>query len=130
MLAHEYALRFGGRAGVRDLDSIYSAIGRPYTGYYRAIARKTAALVHSLCLNHGFIDGNKRTAVYTMFLLLVRSGYVLHSTSRDALNNDIETMITDVAERRLDFEGLENWFKARIIHIPATSRKPTRPVRV
>ena len=37
-------------ADIRDLDSIQSAIGRPYTGYYRPIARKAAALVHSLCI--------------------------------------------------------------------------------
>jgi prophage maintenance system killer protein len=36
---------------------------RPYNGYYRPIEKKAAALVESMGGNHGFIDGNKRTAV-------------------------------------------------------------------
>ena len=53
---------------------IESAITRPYTGYYRPIAQKAAALLQSLATNHGFVDGNKRTAVFAMNLLLGESG--------------------------------------------------------
>jgi len=34
--------------GVRDWGLLESAIGRPYTGYYRRIHKKAAALVESL----------------------------------------------------------------------------------
>ena len=41
---------FGGRGGVLNRGSIESAIGRPYSGYYRSIERKGAALIESLAL--------------------------------------------------------------------------------
>jgi len=33
--AHETALEYGGAQGITNFSSIESAIGRPYTGYYR-----------------------------------------------------------------------------------------------
>lgn len=74
--------------------------------------------MHSLALNHGFIDGNKRTAVYMMMLLLQRSGYRLRPLPSDAFNDEIESMITSVVEHKLDFAGLVEWFKKRIVRVP------------
>jgi death-on-curing protein len=91
--------------GIRDRGSIEAAIARPYTGYYRSIARKAAALVHSLALNHGFIDANKRTALLMVDLFLRKSGYAM------------ETMILDVVTHRLDFGQLVEWFRQRIVRI-------------
>ena len=73
--AHNTALIHGGQPGVINLNSIKSAIARPYDGYYRQIWKKGAALFESVCRNHGFTDGNKRTAVLLLVLLLERSGY-------------------------------------------------------
>ena len=56
------ALLFGGLPGIRDLGLIESAVSRPFTGYYRSIESKAAALVQSMSGNHGFIDGNKHAA--------------------------------------------------------------------
>src|SRR5262249_30792777 len=71
---HQRALETGGAHSIFNADAIYSAIGRPYTGYYRHIWSKAAALTHSLVTNHGFTDGNKRTALLTVHLLVERSG--------------------------------------------------------
>ncbi|MFN7597855.1 MAG: Fic family protein [Cereibacter sp.] len=49
---------------------IESAISRPYSGYHRSIARKSAALLHSVATNHGFVDGNKRTAWFLAMILI------------------------------------------------------------
>lgn len=65
---------FGRLPGIRDLTLIESALARPYTGYYRSIAKKAAALLESLVGNHGFIDGNKRTAIHMVGILLENSG--------------------------------------------------------
>ena len=73
--AHNTALIHGGQPGVINLNSIKSAIARPYDSYYRQIWKKGAALFESVCRNHGFTDGNKRTAVLLLVLLLERSGY-------------------------------------------------------
>ena len=100
--AHRIALeRSGGHGGVRDVGLIESAIARPYSGYYRSIYQKAAALTHSLAKNHGFIDGNKRSALLTLYLFLDRSGYDLAGGD---IGNEIDAMILDVVENRLSFD--------------------------
>ncbi len=115
--AHDSALQYGGRDGIRDLSLIESAIGRPYTGYYRFIHQKAAALLHSLALNHGFIDGNKRTALLSVHILLDRSGYTFSAINDDALQDDLEILILDVVNQTLDYDGLVEWMKNRIRRI-------------
>ncbi len=55
----------GGIGGVRDLAMIDSALARPRNllayGHPDAAAL-AAAYAFGLCSNHGFLDGNKRTA--------------------------------------------------------------------
>lgn len=102
---------------MRDRGSIEAAIARPYSGYYRSIASKAAALTHSLALNHGFVDGNKRTALYVVSLFLRKSGYLLRHKSQAVRNHEIEQMIVDVVERRLSFNQLADWFRQRIVRI-------------
>ena len=102
--AHELALLSrGGRAGILNLGLIESAIQRPYSGYYRSIHRKAAALVHSAARNHGFADGNKRTSLLLLMLLLKRSGYELADDGSPATNDAVEAMIVSVAEGLMTF---------------------------
>ncbi len=113
--AHEEALRFGGRSGVINLGSIESAIARPYSGYYCAICSKAAALVESMVGNHGFADGNKRTTLILLNLLLERSGYRLTpSEKHGVIQKEVKDMILDVARKRLSFDELVEWFGKRI----------------
>jgi death-on-curing protein len=113
--AHKLAIVDGGLEGVRDLGAIEAAIARPYSGYYRSIAGKAAALVHSLALNHGFIDANKRTTLYACQLLVMRSGYNLRAGDLRTVNQEMEEMIVAVVEHRMDFDALVAWFAARIV---------------
>lgn len=117
LAAHEFALTFGGLAGIRDLGSIEAAIARPYTGYHRSAARKAAALVHSLALNHGFIDGNKRTALLMAYLFLRRSGYDVDKADERRLNREIEDMILAVVDHRMTFDQITDWFSERILRV-------------
>ena len=113
--AHDRALRFGGRPGVVNLGSIESAIARPYSGYHRAIRRKAAALVESMVGNHGFADGNKRTTLILLNLLLGKSGYRLTpSEGQASVQREAEDMILNVARKRLSFDDLAAWFGKRI----------------
>jgi len=91
--------KYGGLRGVRDVGAIESALARPYCGY--PIEKKAAALVHSLTLNHGFIDGNKRTAVFMLAELLLNSGYTLRFESTELLNDEVEDMVLAVTEHRM-----------------------------
>lgn len=109
--------QFGGHYGVRDRGAIEAAVARPYTGYYRSISRKAAALIESLACNHGFIDGNKRTALFMLNLLLRRSGYYLRAESDEQLNIDVEAMILDLVEHRMSLDDVVAWLEQRVAPI-------------
>ena len=74
--------RTGGKLGLRDEDGLLSAIGRPFQTFdgkdlYPTPLLKAGALLESLCNNHPFVDGNKRTALVVAALLLHREGIEL-----------------------------------------------------
>ena len=71
---HDLALSIQGLPGITSIHLIESAIARPYSGYHRAMRSKCPALLHSVVNNHGFTDGNKRTAWLLTELLIDRSG--------------------------------------------------------
>lgn len=89
---------------------IESALARPYSGYHRAIERKAAALLHAPVSNHGFVDGNKRTAWLATTILIDRSGYDLILQPEDL----IDDLVVDVAAGRIGYDDLVLWFAARL----------------
>ncbi|MHA7877048.1 type II toxin-antitoxin system death-on-curing family toxin [Roseivivax sp.] len=99
-----------GRPGIASLHLIESALARPYSGYHRRIEAKAAALLHSFVGNHGFVDGNKRTAWLLVELFIERSGYRL------AIPDDapIDDLVVAVAEGALGVEDLKLWFGTRL----------------
>ena len=116
LAAHDRALLCGGGApGIVDLGSIESALARPYVGYYRTIASKAAALTESLVGNHGFADGNKRTALILLNLLVERSGYRLRREGCTPIQSAVEDMILAIARGKLSFDGLVEWFERRLV---------------
>lgn len=117
MEAHAVALERGGLPGIRDRGSIEAAIARPYLGYDKPIYMKAAALVQSLAGNHGFVDGNKRTALIVLALFLRTSGYKVTAASDMQLNDDLEQLVLDVVNRSLSLEQLRHWLKNRIAPI-------------
>jgi death-on-curing protein len=113
--AHERALRFGGIDGVPNPGLVESALQRPYSGYYRTIEKKAAALVQSMAGNHGFADGNKRTTLILLHNLLARSGYQLvPATKRESLQSAAEKMILRSVVRELTFDDVAAWVKKRL----------------
>ena len=61
--------RFGGATGLRDRGALEAALGRPQMTFggedlYPDVAAKAAALMHSLVMNHPFVDGNKRAGAH------------------------------------------------------------------
>ncbi len=114
--AHEAALKTGGLPGIPNPSYIQAAIGRPYTGYYRSIHKKAAALVESLCGNHGFADGNKRTCLLLLHLLLTRSGYTLEPLPGEEINQAVEDLIVAVADGNRGFTDIEQWMRLRVVN--------------
>ena len=110
--AHEWALRLGGgREGISNLDNIQGALGRPYHGYHRPIARKAAALFHGLATSHGFTDANKRTAWLVTMVLIESSGYQLDLRDGDRID-DVAVAVVKGAMSEAKFR---DWLKARIV---------------
>ena len=110
VMAHDQALTFGGRDGISSLHLIESAIARPYSGYHRPISKKAAAVLHSMVGNHGFIDGNKRTAWLLVEILVARSGYFLDISDDER----IDDLVVSVADGQLEFDQIVSWFAARL----------------
>lgn len=111
-------MTYGGRQGILNQASLESALQRPYSGYYRAIQKKAAALVQSVTCNHGFVDGNKRTCLLLLGLLLDRSGYRLEKDGSPETNEAVEQMIASVADGMMSFEQIHDWMIARIGKAP------------
>lgn len=100
----------GGAPGILNLDAIQAAIGRPYSGYYRSIWSKSAALTQSLVTNHGFVDGNKRTALIAVHLLLERSGW----TFKPGTEDEIDDMLVAISRGECAVAEIEAWYRARL----------------
>ncbi len=112
--AHAESLKEGGRPGVLSEHSIRSAIARPYDGYHRYIHQKAAALLHGVISNHGFVDANKRTALYLTELFVQRSGCEFVEDDQVVVE-----VITSVASGNMGYEELEEWFKERLLRLDA-----------
>lgn len=72
----------GGIQGVRDFTLLHSGLERCKATYagedlYPTLFEKAAALLHSLVMNHAFVDGNKRTAYEVMKGFLYFNGYTM-----------------------------------------------------
>mgnify|MGYP001559632001 FL=1 len=87
---HEIIIvRAGTKAAVRDFALLHSALERPKATYagqdlYPTLFAKAAALLQSVCLNHPFTDGNKRTAWTVTHKFLWDNGYHLKSNRKEA----------------------------------------------
>jgi death-on-curing protein len=103
-------LKDGGRPGLLNEHAVRSAIARPYHGHHRRIHEKAAALLHSIVCNHGFVDGNKRTALYLVELFVEQSGY-------EFVESDVATVevILSVARGDIEYQELVAWFGERIL---------------
>ena len=102
----------GGIRGVRDLSVIESALARPRNllAYGRADAAALAAsYAFGLCSNHGFLDGNKRTAYVVAETFLDLNGYAMDAPDEAVVN----TMLA-VASGAMTEAELLKWFRSFI----------------
>jgi len=110
---HEYQLaEHGGLDGVRDAGLVESALARPrnLAAYGEPDAADlAAAYVYGLAKNHGFADGNKRTAWVVARLFLADNGYTAKFNGADAVK-----MVESLAAGTMDEQTAADWFRARI----------------
>ncbi|MGO9435705.1 MAG: type II toxin-antitoxin system death-on-curing family toxin [Terracidiphilus sp.] len=99
----------GGIGGVRDLAMIDSALARPRNllayGHPDAAAL-AAAYAFGLCSNHGFLDGNKRTAY-----VVAESFIDLNGCTMDAPDEEVVRAMLAVASGVMSEEQLVKWFR-------------------
>lgn len=98
--------------GVRSLDLLESAVSRPSTSLggqykYSTIQSAGAALLHSLVQNHAFHNGNKRTALVSLLVMLDRNNFVLESTEEEMFK-----WLIKVASHKLLPSGFEYDYRA------------------
>jgi death-on-curing protein len=104
---------FGGAAGLRDRGALEAAAARPRMTFggedlYRDIADKASALMHSIVLNHPFVDGNKRVGAMAAELFLELNGLDLI-----AVDEELVEVTMAVARGEVSAEALAIWLRQR-----------------
>jgi death-on-curing protein len=103
----------GGGDGIRDRALIESALARPQNimAYEEPdAAALAAAYAFGIARNHGFVDGNKRTAWVVARLFLVDNGYRLKFDQFAAIR-----LMEGVAGGKTSEEALATWFRSRLV---------------
>lgn len=111
---HERQLaEHGGLEGVRDRGAVDSALARPQNraAYHDPDASAlAAAYAYGLARNHGFADGNKRTAWVVARLFLADNGCRLQFDKLEAVR-----IVEAVAAGSLSEGDLAEWFRQHLI---------------
>lgn len=104
----------GGLAGIRDEGAIESALPRPKHlqtyGDDPDAARLAAAYGAGLAYNHGYRDGNRRTAFLAMYVFLRRNGYRIEAEQAAVVD-----LMRAVAQGNCEEDELAAWLRARIV---------------
>ena len=86
---HDYQIsRFGGAAGVRDIELLKSAIGTPSATFggeflHPSVIEMAAAYLYHLVENHPFVDGNKRVGAMAALIFLDMNGFEFDASDED-----------------------------------------------
>ena len=109
---HELSIiTYGGSQGIRDQGLMESAIARPYQTFdgedlYPTVFEKAAALTESIIINHPFIDGNKRTGLLAMLVILEIGNFKITASNDDTYNFTIQ-----ISTGEIKFEEIVMWLK-------------------
>jgi death on curing protein len=119
---HDQLERHGGRSGIRDKESLQSALAVPaatFGGEYLHIdlAEMASAYLFHIVRNHPFIDGNKRTGTVAALVFLLLNGYHLRAS-----NDDVIATVTSVAAGTMSKEELVLFFRSWTRKLPKRNR--------
>lgn len=101
----------GGAHGVRDEDSLKSAISAPFATFggedlFPEPLDKAGVLMRSLSLNHPFMDGNKRTSLVMTAALLFEYGIGFKEELSD---EGMTAFCIEVGEGKHDAAKITEW---------------------
>lgn len=115
---HTVAIQeFGGSQGVRDPGLLESALARPLATFggenlHDTPFKRAAALAESLVLNGGFVDGNKRTAMYAMGAWMEREGHRI-----EAARGELRDLALAIATKKASLENIAAWLEERSVAV-------------
>lgn len=106
-------------SGVRDENLLASAVNTPFQTFmgndlYPSLYDKAAQLCYGIANNHPFTDGNKRTALHSMYVYLIINGFDITATQLD-----VENMIIDIAAGNMTNTELVQWLQKNSVEIDA-----------
>ena len=104
-------------SGVRDENLLASAVNTPFQTFmgndlYPSLYDKAARLCYGIANNHPFTDGNKRTALHSMYVYLIINGFDIMATQQD-----VENMIIDIAAGNMTNTELAQWLRENTVNI-------------
>ena len=104
-------------SGVRDENLLASAVNTPFQTFmgndlYPSIYDKAAQLCYGIVNNHPFTDGNKRTALHSMYVYLIINGFDI-----TARQQEVEDLIINVAAGNMTNTELAEWLRENTIKI-------------
>ncbi len=106
---------YGGSGGLRDRGGLESAAARPAMTFggddlYPDLPAKVAALMHSLVMNHPFVDGNKRVGAHAAVVFVA-----LNEFETDITPKELEETTMAIARGEMEIEALTIWFRQRLV---------------
>jgi len=113
-LHQEIIKKTGGKEGIRDFGLLHASIERPKASFggkdlYPNVFAKAASLIHSLILNHPFIDGNKRTGLAAMTWFLKVNEVNLQIASDELLK-----LVLDIETKKYSIKPLGLWIEKHL----------------
>jgi death on curing protein len=105
-------MEFGGSPGVRDQAAVESALARLQNLFAYGepdLCDLAAAYTAGICQNHGFVDGNKRTAFLTGFTFLYENGFTIVAEQAEVI-----AAMLSLADHTLDEAGYAAWLRDHI----------------
>jgi|GEM_PF-186555 len=111
----------GGVKGFHNKGLVESALARPLQSImgkdaYSNVYTKAAALLDSIANNHGFRDGNKRTAMAAASFFLDN-----HDIDLDITNQEYEDFMLHVVNDKPDVREISIWLQGHSESIPPTN---------
>ena len=104
-------------SGIRDKSLLASAVNAPFQTFmgndlYPSIYDKAAQLCYGIANNHPFTDGNKRTALHSMYVYLIINGFDINASQQE-----VENLIINVAAGNMTNVELAYWLEKNTIEI-------------
>lgn len=109
------------KGGIRDINAVRSAVMECQAGafgqeFHPTLQEKAATLLRGISRNHGFVDGNKRTALVAMDIFLELNGKVLNVDQ-----DELTSFVVSVAKGDLELDVIAKQIEAWSVSISRQS---------